>query len=78
MPVNMSIKAVPDALMEKLRKRAEKNHRSLQGELITILEESLDRPRSVSVDESIHRLRKVTLKTASESVKAVRDDRDRR
>lgn len=78
MPVTLSIKSVPDALAEKLRKRAEKNHRSLQGELITILEETLERPGPVSSSESIHRLRQITMKTASEFTKVIREDRDRR
>ena len=38
MPVNLSIKNVPDALAETLRARAERNHRSLQGELMHIIQ----------------------------------------
>jgi plasmid stability protein len=37
MAVNLSIKGVPDALAEKLRVRAERNHRSLQGELMAVI-----------------------------------------
>lgn len=37
MPVNLSIKNVPDELAEALRQRARLNHRSLQGELMAIL-----------------------------------------
>jgi len=35
---NLSIKDVPGALAEKLRQRAARNHRSLQGELMAIVE----------------------------------------
>ncbi len=38
MPVNLSVKNVSRALAAKLRARAERNHRSLQGELMAILE----------------------------------------
>ena len=38
MPVNLSIKEVPDALADRLRARAERHHRSLQGELMAIIE----------------------------------------
>lgn len=38
MGVNLSIKGVPDELAEVLRQRAARNHRSLQGELMAILE----------------------------------------
>jgi plasmid stability protein len=41
MAVNLSIKNVPDALADKLRARAERNHRSLQGELMAILEHAI-------------------------------------
>jgi plasmid stability protein len=44
MPVNLSIKNVPDALAAKLRERAEHNHRSLQGELMALLESALSDP----------------------------------
>ncbi len=35
---NLSIKDVPEALAEALRQRAARNHRSLQGELMSIIE----------------------------------------
>jgi antitoxin FitA len=38
MSVNLSIKEVPEPLAERLRQRAERNHRSLQGELMAIIE----------------------------------------
>ena len=47
MPVNLSVKNVPDELANRLRARAERNHRSLQRELLSILE-------SVAGDRGIH------------------------
>ena len=44
MSVNLSIKNVPETLAAKLRKRAERNHRSLQGELMAILENAATEP----------------------------------
>jgi plasmid stability protein len=38
---SLSIKDVPEALVEQLRQRAAINHRSLQGELMWILEQAL-------------------------------------
>ena len=38
---NISIKDVPDAWAEALRQRAARNHRSLQGELMAIIEAAL-------------------------------------
>jgi plasmid stability protein len=45
MPVNLSVKNVPEALAAKLRERAERNHRSLQGELMAILEAAANDPQ---------------------------------
>lgn len=41
MTINLSIKNVPDKLADKLRARAERNHRSLQGELMAIIESAV-------------------------------------
>jgi len=41
MPVTLTIKQVPDRVADKLRVRAAASHRSLQGELMAILEEAL-------------------------------------
>lgn len=38
MAVNLSIKGVPEPVAALLRARAERNHRSLQGELMEIIE----------------------------------------
>jgi plasmid stability protein len=40
MPVTLTIKQVPDRIAQKLRSRAAASHRSLQGELMAILEEA--------------------------------------
>lgn len=49
--VTLSIKNVPIELVEKLRQQARRNHRSLQGELLAIVEENAYRnaltPREV-------------------------------
>lgn len=44
MPVNLSIKEVPDALADRLRRRAARNHRSLQRELMAIVEAAVSAP----------------------------------
>ena len=40
MTLNLSIKNVPQAVAERLRARAARNHRSLQGELLAIVEQA--------------------------------------
>lgn len=41
MAVNLSIKEVPEDLAERLRQRAARHHRSLQGELMAIIEQAV-------------------------------------
>ena len=44
MSVNLSVKNVSETLAAKLRERAQRNHRSLQGELMAILEAAASDP----------------------------------
>ncbi len=45
---NISIKDVPDQWAQTLRQRAARNHRSLQGELMAILEQAVQEPVAAS------------------------------
>jgi plasmid stability protein len=78
MAVNLSIKNVPDHLAEKLRQRAVKHHRSLQGELVAILEENVASERQLTPAEFLKRIKKSGLQTPEESLTFVRKDRDAR
>jgi antitoxin FitA len=52
MAVDFSIKRVPDDVADRLRERARRNHRSLQMELLAILEEAVAlRSRPLTVRE---------------------------
>lgn len=77
MPVNLSIKKVPDELAEKLRERARRSHRSLQGELMVILEEAVGTRKPLSAAEILERVRDLGIHTDDESVEMVRADRRR-
>jgi plasmid stability protein len=79
MPVNLSIKNAPDDLVAELKLRAQRNRRSLQGELLTIIEDAVRRPpRPRTPDEILAELRRLGLNTPAESAEIVRSDRDRR
>lgn len=78
MPVNLSIKNAPDDLVNRLRSRAERHHRSLQGELMAILEDAVRAPRPVSVDDVLAEVRRLGLSTPAEAADMVREDRDGR
>ena len=65
MPVTLTIKNVPDALARSLRARAAASHRSLQGELMAILETALEAPVKLEQPVAAYRARRVrTAKTA--------------
>jgi plasmid stability protein len=76
MPVNFSIKNIPDDVAEQLRQRANRHRRSLQGELLSILEHTVANERSLSPLEFLSEIRAKGLKTPSESARFIRADRD--
>ena len=89
MPVNLSVKNVPDALAQRLRDRAERNRRSLQRELLSILEAAADErsasppPSSrvsgtLTVEEVAERVRKLFPQGTESSVAYIRALRDSR
>jgi len=78
MPVNLSIKNVPDELAERLRERARRNHRSLQGELLAILEDANGAGSRLTPRELFERGRSLGLATPRESTEIIRADRDGR
>jgi len=78
MPVNLSIRNVPDDIAEELRRRAATHHRSLQGELLAILEETVKKERVLTPAEFLKVVRAAGVKTPAEAEALVREDRDAR
>jgi len=78
MPINLSIKNAPEDLIERVRERAKRNHRSLQGELLAIIEQAVPERRTLTVLELHEKVKKLGVSTPSESVQMTREDRDGR
>jgi len=78
MPVNLSIKNVPDRLADGIRKRAARSHRSLQGELMAILEEAVYESEPLTPSEALEQIRSWGLETSARAVEVIRGDRDAR
>lgn len=76
MPVNLSIENVPDEVIERLRVRATRHHRLLQGELLAIIEEAVRPGSHLLPEEVLAEVRHSGLKTPAETVAIVRADRD--
>jgi plasmid stability protein len=77
-PVNLSIKNAPDEVVRRLRERAERHHRSLQGELLAIIEAAVEDRRAATPAEVLADIRRLGLKTPAEAARLVRSDRDGR
>jgi plasmid stability protein len=89
-PVNLSVKNVPDELAALLRRRAAANNRSLQRELMGILEAAVGRgtPRpgaaadakraAITVEELLAIARKLFPRGTQSSVDYIRQMRDSR
>jgi plasmid stability protein len=78
MPVNLSIKNAPDDVVQRLRERAERHHRSLQGELMAIIEAAARVDHLAGPADVLAQVRQLGLQTPSESAAIVRADRDGR
>lgn len=78
MPVNLSIKNAPDAVVRRLKLRAKRNRRSLQGELLVILEEAARSARPLTPEAAVAEVRRLGLKTPAEAARSIRADRDAR
>ena len=77
MAVNFSVKNVPDEVAERLRERARRNHRSLQGELLTILEDAVART-PLTLQEVRENAKALGLQTPDEAAATIREAGDGR
>ena len=78
MPASLSIKNVPDDVVERLRARAARNRRSLQGELLDLLERAVDEVPTISARDVYERIRKMNLPAGESSADIIRELRDGR
>ena len=78
MALTLSIKNAPDDVVRRLKDRAKRNHRSLQGELLSIIEEAVNDGHPLSPKAVLAEVERLKLKTPGESAAMVRRDRDGR
>jgi plasmid stability protein len=77
MTVTLSIKNFPVALVKRLKRKAAMHKRSLQDELIAILEEATS-PASLTVEELREAVRRFGPPIPGDSAKIIRKVRDAR
>jgi antitoxin FitA len=73
--VTLSIKNVSDDVAQRLKQRAARNHRSLQGELLAIIEDAARQPPK-TIGEFAAFVERLGIRSSSESARMVREDRD--
>ena len=82
MGINVSIKNAPAEKVERLKARAKRNHRSLQGELLALIEAATEAEpapqKTLTIDELVEQGKRLGLRTDSDSVRWIREDRDNR
>jgi plasmid stability protein len=76
MGINLSIKNVPEGIVARLRERAARHHRSLQGELMAIIEAAVADEARASPLDVLAEVRRLGLRTPSEAAAVIRADRD--
>jgi plasmid stability protein len=78
MATNLSIKNAPEHIVTRLKERAKHNHRSLQGELLAIIESAVEAQHPVSPQGVLAEIKRLKLRTPAESVRIIRRDRNGR
>ncbi len=80
MPVNLSIKNVPDALAAALKAKAAESHRSLNGQIIEMLkaQAALTDRKDNGIETLVERVRALGISSSESSVALIRQMRDER
>ena len=76
MPVDLSIKGLPDALVEALRRRAAQHNRTVDQEVVGILEATVTAEGEYTIDDLLADVQAMSLRSPSDSVAMIREDRD--
>jgi plasmid stability protein len=77
--LSLTVRNIPRPVFEQLRERAARHRRSMQGEILAILEAAAgDRSVRRTALETLQRVRSLGLATPAESVEMIRLDRDGR
>ena len=73
----LTVRHVSDEVLARLRQRARRHRRSLQAELLAILEEAVA-PDRLAIEELDAELANLGVATAGEAAAMIRQDRDAR
>ena len=76
---SLTLKNIPQEKLKKLKLKAQEHHRSLQGEMMSLIDDALKVSRTVlSPAEAYARAKALGLGGPNKSVRMIREDRDAR
>ena len=75
---DLTIRDVPQNIVDKLKARAKRNHRTLRGELMDIVERAAAQEPTLTIDELYERMKALGRSAQSDSTEIVRQMRDER
>lgn len=75
---SLTIRNIPAPILALLKARAKQHHRSMQGEILAILEEATSAPARRSLSQAYARMQATGLESTAEAAALVRADRDGR
>jgi plasmid stability protein len=72
------VRDIETDVLEKLKRRAQKNHRSLEAELRVVFEQAVAEPEAGNVEAAMARVQEMFAgRRFSDSAELLREDRDR-
>ncbi len=77
MGLKLTLKNIPEEFTNGWRERAKRNHRSLQGEILAIIEEAM-LPSRLKVEDLHAEVRRMGLSTPDDAMALIRAERDER
>lgn len=77
--VSLTIRNIPGSVLARLRERAQRHRRSMQGEILSILETAVADPVvRMGPMEFLRHVQSLGVSTPSEAAEMIREDRDAR
>jgi plasmid stability protein len=76
---SLTLKNIPEQKLELLKRKAQEHHRSLQGEMMHLIDEALNTPSAkLTLEEVYAKVKALGVSSPNESTRMIREDRDAR
>jgi plasmid stability protein len=76
---SLTLKNIPEQKLAMLKRRAKEHHRSLQGEMMNLIDEALKAPKAtLTMEEVYEKVKALGIKSPGDSTRIIREARDNR